>query len=150
MIKEFREFILKGNALDLAIGVIIGAAFGAVVNSLVTDIITPIIGMFGGVRFDDIFILLREGTPAGPYATLEAAKAAGAVTLNIGLMLNAIVNLLIVGFVLFLIVRSINRMSNLRKKEEAAAPAVPDPAVERQERLIAAMDKLAASMEKKS
>lgn len=150
MLKEFREFILKGNALDLAVGIIIGAAFTAVVTSLVSDIITPIIGLLGGLRFDDIFILLKEGTPAGPYVTLAAAQAAGAVTLNVGLFLNAIVNLLIVGFVLFLIIRSINRLMTARKKQEAAAPAAPDPAVVREERLIAAMEKLTAALEKKS
>ncbi len=150
MLKEFREFILKGNALDLAVGVIIGAAFSAVVNSVVTDLFTPLLGLFGGIRFDDIFILLREGTPAGPYATLELARAAGAITLNIGLFLNTLVNLLIVGFVLFLVIRSVNRMTTSRKKAETAAPAAPDPAVVREERLIAAIENLNTTMQQKS
>jgi large conductance mechanosensitive channel len=150
MIKEFREFILKGNALDLAVGVIIGAAFGAVVASLVADVFTPLIGLIiGGVDFQNLFILLREGTPPGPYQTLEAAKAAGAVTLNIGILLNAIINLLIVGFVLFMVIRSVNRLSTSRKKEEAPAVVVVDPAVERQERLIAALDRLNSTMQSK-
>ncbi|MDX2162803.1 MAG: large conductance mechanosensitive channel protein MscL [bacterium] len=155
MLKEFREFILKGNALDLAVGIIIGAAFTAVVNSLVADLITPFIGLLGGLRFDDIFILLRDGDPAGPYRTLAAAQAAGAVTINIGLFLNTIVNLIIVGFVLFLIIRSINRLSRLGKaKEEAAAAAAAaaalDPVVVREERMIAALEKLNATMERKA
>jgi len=149
VLKEFREFILKGNALDLAVGVIIGAAFSAVVNSVVADLFTPLIGLFGGVRFDDIFILLREGTPAAPYATLEAARAAGAITLNVGLFLNTLVNLLIIGFVLFLVIRSINRMSASRKKTEAAAPPAPDPSAVREERLIAALENLNTTMQKK-
>ena len=152
MLKEFREFILKGNALDLAIGVIIGAAFGAVVSSLVADIFTPLISLVtGGANFQDLFIVLREGTPPAPYQTLAAAKAAGAVTMNFGITFNALLNLIIVGFVLFMVVRSINRLREMRKKEEAPAPTVVvvDPAVERQERLIAAMDRLATNLENK-
>lgn len=149
MLKGFRDFILRGNALDLAIGVIIGAAFGAVVNSVVTDVITPLIGLIGGVRFDDIFILLRDGNPLGPYPTLAAARAAGAITINVGLLLNTIVNLLIVGFILYLIVRSISHVSKVVKKEDDAPPPV-DPAVERQERLIASMDRLTSSLDKRT
>ncbi len=147
MIKEFREFIIKGNALDLAVGVIIGAAFGAVVASLVADMFTPLIGLvLGGIDFQNLFIVLREGVPPAPYQTLEAAKAAGALTINYGILLNALLNLLIVGFVLFLVIRSINRLTTLRKKEAAPTVVVIDPSVERQERLIAAMDRLNSTM----
>ena len=128
MIKEFREFIMRGNVLDLAVGIIIGAAFTAIVGSLVADLITPIIGLItGGVNFTDIFIVLKDSATApGPYATLEAAKAAGAVTLNVGVFLNAVINFLIVAFVLFMIIRSVNRLkSGLDKPKAAAADAPP-------------------------
>ncbi len=128
MIKEFREFIMRGNVLDLAVGIIIGAAFTAIVGSLVADLITPIIGLItGGVNFTDIFIVLKDSTTvAGPYATLEAAKTAGAVTLNVGVFLNAVINFLIVAFVLFMIIRSVNRLkSGLDKPKAAAADAPP-------------------------
>lgn len=127
MIKEFREFMMRGNVLDLAVGIIIGAAFTAIVGSLVADIITPIIGLItGGVNFTDLFIVLRDGATVGPYTTLEAAKTAGAVTLNVGVFLNAVINFLIVAFVLFLIIRSFNRLkSGLDKPKAAAADAPP-------------------------
>ncbi len=128
MIKEFREFIMRGNVLDLAVGIIIGAAFTAIVGSLVADIITPFIGLVtGGVNFTDLFVVLKDGATAGPYATLEAAQAAGAVTVNIGLFLNAVINFLIVAFVLFLIIRSVNRLkSGLEKPAPAAAPTTKE------------------------
>jgi large conductance mechanosensitive channel len=124
MIKEFREFIMRGNVIDLAVGIIIGAAFTAIVSSLVSDIITPVIGLItGGVNFTDLFVVLKEGATAGPYPTLEAAQAAGAVTINLGLFLNALINFLIVAFVLFLIIRSVNRLkSGLEKPPPAAEP----------------------------
>lgn len=149
MIKEFRDFIARGNVLDLAIGIIIGAAFTAIVGSLVSDILTPIIGLItGGIDFSNILIVLKEGTPAGPYQTLQAAKDAGAVTLNVGVFLNAVINFLIVAFVIFLIVKQANRF--LKKKEEApAAPPPPDPAVETQKKLNETLEKLIAVLEKK-
>jgi large conductance mechanosensitive channel len=124
MLKEFREFIMRGNVLDLAIAVIIGAAFGAIVNSLVKDILTPIIGLaLGGVDFTNLFVVLADPTGAGPYATLADAQAAGAVTINIGLFLNTIINFLIVAFVIFQIVRTANR---LKRKEPPAAPTTKE------------------------
>lgn len=123
MLKEFKEFIAKGNVVDLAVGVIIGAAFGKIVTSLVDDIIMPPIGkVLGGVDFTNLFINLSSGT----YRTLAEAKAGGAATLNYGLFLNAVVQFLIVAFVIFLLVRSINKM---RKQEEAPA-AEPAPSNE--------------------
>jgi len=122
MLKEFKEFALRGNVVDMAIGIIIGAAFGAIVKSLVDDVIMPPIGLLlGGVDFANLFILLRPGDPVPPYATLADAQTAGAVTINYGLFINAVISFVIVAFVVFLIVRSINRM----RKEEEAPPAEP-------------------------
>lgn len=110
MWKEFKEFALRGSVIDLAIGIVIGAAFGTIVKSLVDDLIMPPIGLvLGNVDFTDLFLVLREGSPAGPYATLEAARAAGAVTMNYGLFANTIVTFLILTFAIFLVVRTINR-----------------------------------------
>jgi large conductance mechanosensitive channel len=125
MIAEFRKFILRGNVLDLAVGIIIGAAFTSIVNSLVNDVIMPPIGLaLGGVDFSNIFIPLKDGSPAGPYATLADAQAAGAVTLNIGLFVNAVINFLIIALVVFLIIRAVNRMTQplTRRKEEPGEP----------------------------
>ena len=125
MLKEFREFAMKGNVVDLAVGVIIGAAFGAIVNSAVSDLIMPLIGLAtGGIDFSDRFILLKEGVAAPPpYATLAAAKAAGAVTLNIGAFINLVFNFVIVAFSLFLVIKAMN--SARRAPEAAAAPPAP-------------------------
>ena len=126
MFNEFREFAIKGNVVDLAVGVIIGAAFGAIVGSLVTDVIMPPLGLaIGGVDFKDFFVVLREGPKAPPpYLTLAAAKAAEAVTLNYGLFFNALFNFLIQAWAIFLIVRTMNRM---RRREEVAPTVVPVP-----------------------
>jgi large conductance mechanosensitive channel len=122
MLKEFREFIMRGNVIDLAVGVIIGAAFGGVVTSLVNDVIMPPIGLaLGQVDFKDLFILLKEGTTPGPYASVAAAKAAGAVTLNWGAFVNTVINFLIVGFAIFMIVRAVNRLYK-RAEPPPAAP----------------------------
>lgn len=128
MIKEFREFIMRGNVIDLAVGIIIGAAFTAIVSSLVADVINPLIGLItGGVNLTNLFIVLKEGATVGPYTTLEAAKAAGAVTINYGVFLNALINFLIVAFVLFLIIRSVNRLkSGLEQPTPTAAPTTKD------------------------
>lgn len=124
MLKEFKEFAVKGNMLDMAVGIIVGAAFGTVVQSLVNDVLMPPIGMLlGGVDFSNLFLTMREGSLAGPYATLAAAREAGAVTVNYGLFANAIISFLIVAFAVFMVVRSFNKM----KKQEAAAPAAPPP-----------------------
>jgi len=115
---------MRGNVLDMAIGIIIGAAFGPIVNSLVNDIIMPPIGLLlGKVDFSNIFLVLKEGKVAGPYASVAAAKAAGAVSINLGLFINTVVNFIIVAFAVFILVKNINRF---RRKEEAAAPAKKD------------------------
>jgi len=122
MLKEFKEFAMRGSVVDMAVGIIIGVAFGAIVNSLVKDVLMPPIGLLlGGLDFANLFILLKAGSPAGPYASLADAQAAGAVTINYGVFINTVVNFLIVAFVIFLLVRSINRM----KRQEEAPPAAP-------------------------
>jgi large conductance mechanosensitive channel len=124
MLNEFRDFALKGNVVDIAVGLVIGAAFGAIVNSLVGDIIMPLVGLVtGGVDFSDRFVVLKEGAQAGPYATVAAAKAAGAVTLNIGVFINLIVNFVIVAFALFMVVKAMNAAR--RQKEAAPPPPAP-------------------------
>jgi large conductance mechanosensitive channel len=118
VLKEFREFAIKGNAVDLAIGVIIGAAFGGIVKSLVDDVIMPPIGkLVGGVDFSNLFLVLGSGS----YPSLDAARRAGAATVNYGVFLNTIINFTIIAFVLFLVVKAMNRM----KRAEAAPAAVP-------------------------
>ena len=120
MIKEFKEFAMKGNVIDMAVGIIIGAAFGPIVKTLVSNIIMPPIGLLlGDVDFANLFMLLKEGSAAGPYASLVAAQEAGAVVISYGGFINAIVNFVIVAFAIFLLIRNVNRM----KKEEEAAPA---------------------------
>jgi large conductance mechanosensitive channel len=121
MIKEFREFAMRGNVVDMAVGIIIGAAFGAIVASFVGDVLMPVFGLLmGGADFSNKFILLKEGTVPGPYASLAAAKAAGAVTVAYGVLINTIVNFVIVAFALFMVVRAMNRM---KKRQIEAAPA---------------------------
>lgn len=131
MLKQFREFALRGNVVDLAVGVIIGGAFGGVVTSLVNDLIMPPIGLLvGGVDFANLFIVLKQGTTApGPYASVAAAKAAGAVTLNLGLFLNTVINFTIIAAAVFAMVTV---MQKLRRKEDAK-PTAPPP---RQEVLL--------------
>ena len=124
MIKEFREFAVKGNAIDLAVGVVIGAAFGSIVGSLVKDIIMPPIGYIsGGIDFSNYFVNLS----GGEYATLKAATDAGAATINVGVFINTVINFLIVAVAIFLMVKGINRM---RRKEEEAPAAPPPPSKE--------------------
>ena len=130
MLKEFKEFAVKGNVLDMAVGIIIGAAFGTIIKSLVDDVLMPPIGMLlGGVDFKEFYLTLSQGTTAGPYATLAAAQEAGAVTINYGLFLNAVISFLIVAFAIFMVVKSFNKM---KKAEEAPAPppAPPEPTAE--------------------
>ncbi len=122
MLKEFKEFAVKGNMVDMAVGIIIGAAFGAIIGSLVSDVLMPPLGLLlGNVDFSNLFTVLKEGKTAGPYATVAAAKEAGAVTLNYGLFVNTVVNFLIIAFAIFFVVRGINRL----KKKEEVPPAVP-------------------------
>ena len=124
MLKEFRDFAMRGNVIDLAVGVIIGASFGAIINSLVKDMIMPPIGLLlGKVDFANLFWVLRAGTPAEPYATLADAQAAGAVTLNYGIFINAIVSFIIVAFAIFLLIRAVNRM---QKPAPAADPTTKE------------------------
>jgi large conductance mechanosensitive channel len=122
MFKEFREFAMRGNVVDMAVGIIIGGAFGLIVSSLVADIIMPPVGLvLGNVDFTDLFATLKEGTPPGPYASLAAAKEAGAVTINYGTFINKVISFVIVAFAVFLLIKSINTMH----KREEAAPAAP-------------------------
>lgn len=124
LIKEFREFILRGNVIDMSVGIIVGAAFTKLVDSLVKDIIMPPIGLLlGKVDFTNLFVTLKDGslTP-GPYHTLEMAQKAGAVTLNLGLFINVIISLMIVGAAVFALVKGINR---LRREPEAPAETEP-------------------------
>ena len=121
MLKEFKEFAMRGNVLDLAIGVIIGAAFGKIVSSFVADVLMPPIGkLMGGVDFSNLFVVLGSGH----YDTLKAAKDAGAATLNYGLFINAVIDFLIVAFAIFLVVKAVNRA--MPKPAPAAAPAMKD------------------------
>lgn len=118
MMAEFKQFISRGNVIDLAVGIIVGAAFTGIVNSLVTDIIMPPIGkVMGGIDFKDFFINLS----GVEYTTLKAAKDAGAATINYGIFLNQVINFLIVSFAVFLLVKQVNRF----KKEQEAAPTPP-------------------------
>ena len=122
MLKEFKEFAMKGNVLDMAIGIIIGAAFGTIVKSLVSDVIMPPIGLLlGNVDFSSLYILLKDGAKAaGPYASLADAQTAGAVTLNYGIFINTITSFLIIAFCVFMIVKTINK---LKRKEESPVTA---------------------------
>lgn len=123
MFKEFKAFIARGNALDMAIGIIIGAAFGKIVDSLVKDIIMPPLGfLLGGVDFSNFFITIKQGTPPAPYLSLEAAKQAGAVTLNIGLFINTLISFLIIAFSIFILLKIISKLKNLAHLEEEKAP----------------------------
>jgi large conductance mechanosensitive channel len=122
MFKEFKEFAVKGNVVDMAVGIVIGAAFGSIVTSFVNDVIMPPIGLLlGNVDFTNLFLVLKEGKLPAPYEGLAAAKAAGAVTMNIGVFINTIISFLIVAFAVFLVVKNVNRL----KREEKAPPAAP-------------------------
>lgn len=121
MFKEFKEFAVKGNVVDMAVGIIIGGAFGTIVKSLVDDIIMPPIGLIlGGVDFSNIFLILKQGATPGPYAALADAKAAGAVTMNFGLFMSGVISFLIVAFAVFLLVKGINRL----RRQEIVAPEI--------------------------
>ena len=125
MFNEFKKFAMRGNVIDMAVGIIIGAAFGSIVRSLVDDVIMPPIGLLlGKVDFSNLFLVLKKGAEAGPYATVALAKEAGAVTLNYGVFINTVVSFLIVAFAVFLLVRGINK---LRTKEEEAPKEPPPP-----------------------
>jgi large conductance mechanosensitive channel len=123
MVQEFREFAVKGNVVDMAVGIIIGGAFGTIVKSLVSDVIMPPIGLLlGGVDFTDLFVVLRGD---GDFLTLADATAAGAVTINYGVFINNLVSFVIVAFAVFMLVKSINRLKRQEQQATPPAPAVP-------------------------
>ncbi len=122
MLKEFKEFAMRGNVVDMAVGIIIGGAFGTIVKSLVSDVLMPPIGLLlGGVDFANLFAVLKQGATAGPYAALVDAQKAGAVTVNYGLFINSVISFLIVAFAVFQLIRIMNSM----KRKEEAPPAEP-------------------------
>jgi large conductance mechanosensitive channel len=122
MLKEFKEFAMRGNVIDMAVGIIIGAAFGSIINSLVSDVIMPPIGLLlGRVDFSDLYLTLQEGAIAGPYGSLMEAQEAGAVTLNYGVFINTLVSFVIIAFAVFLLIRAINRL----QREEEKPPEEP-------------------------
>lgn len=127
MFKDFRDFIMRGNVLDLAVGIVIGAAFGAVVSSFVKDVLMPPIGvLLGGVDFANLFVVIKDGAPPPPYASLAEAQVAGAATFNYGVFINTIISFIIIAFAVFLIVRMFNRYykkAYAKKEAEAAAAA---------------------------
>jgi large conductance mechanosensitive channel len=119
MLKDFKEFALRGNVVDMAVGIIVGAAFGVIIKSLVSDVIMPPIGLLlGKVDFSNLFVVLKAGKEAGPYLSLADAQRVGAVTLNYGAFINTVISFLIVAFVVFLVVRQMNRL----QRKEASAP----------------------------
>ena len=124
MLKEFKEFAMRGNVLDMAVGIIIGASFGSIVKSLVDDVIMPPIGLIlGNVDFANLYLVLKDGSAAGPYASLVEAKKAGAVSINYGLFVNAVISFMIVAFAVFLLIRALNK---LQKPKPAEAPVTKD------------------------
>ncbi len=139
MLKEFQSFIAKGNVMDMAVGIIIGAAFTAIVKSMVSDLLNPIIGaIFGGADFTDYFIVLGEGE----FASLEAAREAGAAAFAYGAFLTAVINFLIIAFVVFLLVKNVNKSKEAAAKKEEEAPAA-DPGPSEKDILIQIRDSLA-------
>ena len=127
MLKEFREFAVRGNVVDMAVGIIIGAAFGKIVDSLVKDVIMPPIGLLlGQVDFLNLFLVMKQGAQAGPYLSVEAAQKAGAVTFNYGVFINTVISFVIVAFAVFLLIRAINK---LRTREEKKPDPTPEDVV---------------------
>ena len=122
MLKDFKEFAMRGNVVDMAVGLVIGAAFATIVKSLVADVLMPPVGlMLGGVDFANLFAIIRDGSTAGPFSTLAAAQSSGAVTINYGVFLNTIISFIIIAAAIFMVVNTLNKM----KREEQAAPAEP-------------------------
>jgi len=127
MLEEFKKFAMRGNVVDMAVGIIIGAAFGKIVDSLVRDVIMPPIALvLGKVDFSNLFFVLKEGAIPGPYLSLDAAQKAGAVTFNYGTFINTTISFVIVAFAVFLLVRAVNR---LKAKEEAAPAPTPEEVI---------------------
>jgi large conductance mechanosensitive channel len=123
MLKEFKDFAMKGNVLDLAVGVVIGAAFGKIVDSLVKDLIMPIVGLLtGGVDFSNMFAVLKQGGTPGPYASVDAAAKAGAVTFNYGVFINTVISFIIIAFAIFLLVKAYNKAKATEKIQQPPAP----------------------------
>lgn len=124
MLEEFKKFVMRGNVLDMAVGIVIGAAFGSIISSFVKDVIMPPIGLLlGGIDFSNLFILLKKGTTPGPYLTVAQAQEAGAVTLNYGVFINTIISFLIIALAIFMVVRMVN---SLKKKEEVPPPSTKE------------------------
>lgn len=128
MLTDFKAFIMKGNVVDMAVGIIIGAAFGAIVNSIVKDVIMPPIGLgLGNIDFSNLAIVIKDGSPPGPYASLAASQAAGAITINYGLFINTVINFLIIAAVVFFfIIRPLAKVQSLTKGTAPAAPTTKD------------------------
>ncbi len=132
MFKEFKEFAMRGNVVDMAVGIVIGAAFGTIVKSFVADVLMPPIGLLlGNVDFSNLFAVIKEGATAAPYATLEAAQKAGAVTLNYGAFFNTVISFVIIAFAVFMVIKAIN---NMQKQEEETEKAPAEPP--KQEQLL--------------
>ena len=128
MLEEFKKFIMRGNVVDMAVGIVIGAAFGTIIKSLVADIFTPVIGLLlGGIDFSNIFSVLKDGDVAGPYATLASAQEAGAVTVNWGIFLNTVISFIIIAIAIFLLIKAINKMRDEQEEEEPAPDPEPGP-----------------------
>jgi large conductance mechanosensitive channel len=127
MLKEFREFAIRGNVVDMAVGIIIGAAFGKIVDSLVRDVIMPPIGLLlGKVDFSNLFLVLREGKTVEPYLTVDIAQKAGAVTFNYGTFINTVITFVIVAFAVYLLIRAINQLKRKEQEKVAEAPVTPE------------------------
>jgi len=123
MLKEFKEFAMRGNVVDMAVGIIIGAAFGKIVESLVKDVIMPPIGLLlGRVDFSNLFWVMKQGAQAGPYLTVDAAQKAGAVTFNYGVFVNTVISFVIIAFAVFLLIRAINKLRLQEEKKPAPTP----------------------------
>ena len=126
MFKEFKEFAMRGNVIDMAVGIIIGAAFGTIIKSLVSDVIMPPIGLLlGNVDFTNLFLVLKSGTTPGPYVALTDAQAAGAVTINYGAFLNTVVSFIIIAFCVFLLIKAMNKLKR-QEVQPAAEPTTKD------------------------
>lgn len=130
MLNEFKAFAMRGNVVDMAVGIIIGAAFGKIVESLVKDVIMPPIGLLlGKVDFSNLFVVMKDGNVPGPYLTVEIAQKAGAVTFNYGMFINTCISFVIVAFAVFMLIRAINRLKEKEAGTSAAPPAPPEEVV---------------------
>ena len=127
MLKEFREFAMKGNVIDMAVGIVIGSAFGTIVKSLVDDLIMPPVGLLlGGVDFTNLFVVLKEGSAPKPYVSLTAAQEVGAVTLNLGLFINTVISFLIIALAIFFLLKGINKLKREKVEEPTTEPTTQE------------------------